>query len=185
MADTPEELHEFASRLGLQRSWFQNHPRHPHYDLTENKRREAVSLGAIEVTLEHYRQRRKYTLKALSVKQPWAWLISAGVKTIETRTWATEYRGDLLIVSSKGIDRHAAKRFDTDPDSLLYGHALAVADLFDCQLMQPDDERFALCDVYEGAYSWKMRNIRRIEPFPVKGQLGLYNVEAPFLRHVA
>lgn len=49
VSDSLEELHEFAKKLGLKRSWFQNHARLPHYDLTENKRRQAVRLGAIEV----------------------------------------------------------------------------------------------------------------------------------------
>lgn len=40
-------------------------------------------------------------MKCLSVKQPWAGLIQQGPKIIETRTWATPYRGDLVIVSSK------------------------------------------------------------------------------------
>lgn len=56
-ADTEAELHEFAARLGLRRSYFQ--PTRPrgdgqpspfwHYDLTEGKRRQAVRLGAREV----------------------------------------------------------------------------------------------------------------------------------------
>jgi len=40
-------------------------------------------------------------MKALSVKQPWAGMIAAGLKTIETRTWATGYRGPILLVASK------------------------------------------------------------------------------------
>jgi hypothetical protein len=28
-----EELHEFAQSIGLKREWFQDHPRHPHYDV--------------------------------------------------------------------------------------------------------------------------------------------------------
>ena len=39
-------------------------------------------------------------MKAISVRQPWANLISWGQKSIEVRTWTTEHRGDLLIVSS-------------------------------------------------------------------------------------
>ena len=49
-ADTLDELHEFAARLGLKRSWFQEHPALDHYDLTQNKRRLAVRLGAREVS---------------------------------------------------------------------------------------------------------------------------------------
>lgn len=50
-ADTLEELHEFAAKLGMRRSWFQGKdPRHPHYDLVKSKRDLAVKLGAREVT---------------------------------------------------------------------------------------------------------------------------------------
>ena len=45
-----EELHTFASRLGLPRRRFQAHPRHPHYDLVPAARHMALSLGAVEVT---------------------------------------------------------------------------------------------------------------------------------------
>lgn len=48
-ADDTEELHKFAKRLGLKRAWFQNDVRLPHYDVTANKRREAVNLGAMDV----------------------------------------------------------------------------------------------------------------------------------------
>jgi hypothetical protein len=44
---------------------------------------------------------KKVWLAALSIKQPWANMIISGEKTIETRTWSTDFRGDLLIVSSK------------------------------------------------------------------------------------
>lgn len=48
-ADTTEELHEFAARLGLRRHWFQDHPdpRRRHYDVTDSKRRHAIALGAV------------------------------------------------------------------------------------------------------------------------------------------
>lgn len=38
--------------------------------------------------------------KALSIKQPWAYLIAAGIKDIENRTWKTSYRGRVLIHAS-------------------------------------------------------------------------------------
>lgn len=41
-------------------------------------------------------------MKAISLWQPWASAIAAGSKTVETRSWATNYRGPLAI--------HAAKR---------------------------------------------------------------------------
>jgi hypothetical protein len=47
-ADTLEELHAMADKIGMKRSWFQNKTRLPHYDLTVSKRRLAVKHGAIE-----------------------------------------------------------------------------------------------------------------------------------------
>lgn len=46
-------------------------------------------------------------MKALTIRQPWASLIGLGVKTIETRSWTTRYRGPLAI--------HAGKR-PPEPD---------------------------------------------------------------------
>jgi hypothetical protein len=49
-ADTNEELHEFAAKIGLRREWFQKSTSGPHYDLTVRRRAAAVKLGAIEHT---------------------------------------------------------------------------------------------------------------------------------------
>jgi Protein of unknown function (DUF4031) len=49
-ADTPDELHAFAARLGMRREWFQCKPGRPendHYDLTRAGRELAVTLGAV------------------------------------------------------------------------------------------------------------------------------------------
>ena len=53
-----EELHQFAGNIGLRQRWFQNHPRVPHYDLTSNKRNEAISRGAIVLSHEKFVQIR-------------------------------------------------------------------------------------------------------------------------------
>ena len=50
-ADTPDELHAFAARLGLRRAWFQDKPNGRwHYDVTDSKRTQAIRLGATSVT---------------------------------------------------------------------------------------------------------------------------------------
>ena len=49
-------------------------------------------------------------MKALTIQQPWASVITMGVKTIETRSWSTKYRGPLAIhagLTQKG--RHIRK----------------------------------------------------------------------------
>ncbi len=40
-------------------------------------------------------------MKAISLLQPWATLVAIGAKRIETRSWATNYRGPLAIHASK------------------------------------------------------------------------------------
>lgn len=104
-------------------------------------------------------------MKALSVQQPWANLIASGEKTIETRKWKTEYRGDLLIVSSRKPHIEPA------------GQALAVVRLTDCHPMQVSEEWMACCSCYHGAFAWTLSNLRKIQPFQVKGRLGLYDVK--------
>lgn len=46
VADSLDELHEFAAQLGLQRRWFQNRSLYPHYDVTLSVRARAIKLGA-------------------------------------------------------------------------------------------------------------------------------------------
>lgn len=117
-------------------------------------------------------------MKALSLKQPWANMIAEGLKTIETRTWSTPYRGPLLIVSSKTPDLRAlagspASKFGP------YGCAIAVATLVDCRPMDPGDEDDAKCAWYEGAMAWVLKDVVRVKPFPVRGRLGVYDVAVP------
>ncbi len=59
IADSEEELHEFAKRIGMRRSWFQFHGRLPHYDLTEKRRAKALELGAVQLDRAGFVQKMK------------------------------------------------------------------------------------------------------------------------------
>jgi len=104
-------------------------------------------------------------MKAISIKQPWANLIAEGKKTIETRTWPTNHRGRILIVSSK------------IPNIAPAGQALAIANLTDCRRMKRGDEDAAKCPWCPELYSWILSGVVRIRPFPVKGRPGIYETE--------
>ncbi len=105
-------------------------------------------------------------MKALSVKQPWASMIARGEKTIETRTWETNYRGELAICASASPRGQGPTRA-----------VLAVADMLSCRPMVEQDEGRARCDIYPGAWAFCLSNIRRLaEPVPVKGKLGLFEL---------
>ncbi len=121
-------------------------------------------------------------MKAISIKQPWAWAIASGFKTIETRTWPTNYRGELLIVSSLKPDKEMMDWFIAQTgkhirEQMEYGKAIATANLADCRLMTEADQDAALCDIYPHAFAWIFESVQPITPFAVKGRLGIYEVD--------
>ncbi|OUL79913.1 DUF4031 domain-containing protein [Paraburkholderia hospita] len=50
IADTDEELHAMAAKIGVARRWWQAPPKHSHYDIALSKRALAVDAGTIEIT---------------------------------------------------------------------------------------------------------------------------------------
>ena len=114
-------------------------------------------------------------MKALSLKNPWAGWVYSGQKTIETRKWTTNYRGDILICCSQRLDRRVPKG-KYAPECYIKGKAICVVELLDVVKMTEEHQMKTCCSVYEGAYAWLLRNVRRIEPVPVKGQLSLFEV---------
>ena len=108
--------------------------------------------------------RQDKQMKALSIKEPYASLILNGMKTIETRTWRTKYRGKILLCASK------------KPKSDISGKAFATAEIVDCWRMTKANEVDAHCKVYPNAWAWELVNITPIKPFKVKGKLGIFEV---------
>lgn len=66
---------------------------------TEGEPQPALMVTRMTATMER-------TGLALSIQQPWAWLIVNGYKDVENRGWSTRVRGLL--------DIHAGKKFDSD-----------------------------------------------------------------------
>lgn len=50
MADTDDELHSMAAKIGLSRIWFQDKTSFKHYDVSLSKKAQALKLGAVEIT---------------------------------------------------------------------------------------------------------------------------------------
>lgn len=101
-------------------------------------------------------------MKALSVMPYPADRIASGEKVEEYRSWKTDYRGDLLICASTRNE---------GPD-LVRGHAICVVELYDISQRAPRD------------FVWHIRNVRFVEPFPVKGKLHLYDVDDEKIAYV-
>lgn len=119
---------------------------------------------------------------ALSIRQPWVELILQGRKTIEVRTWNTNYRGRLLLHASRAVDCDACNRFGLEPSGLTIGAIVGVVDLTDCRRFTYEDwqELFPahlnLRDFRKGLIGWFLRNPRRVAPTPLPGRLGLFVV---------
>ncbi len=122
------------------------------------------------------------SMKALTVCEPYASLIACGFKTYETRSWATKYRGPLIIHAgkSKKYMRKSAELGlpEVDPK---YGMIIAVGELVAVHRITPEfmaeitDAEKAMGFYTPGRYAWEIRNIVQVDPFKARGQLGIWN----------
>lgn len=130
-------------------------------------------------------------MKAITLWQPWASLWLTTRKVHETRSWATKYRGDLIV--------HAAKRpigpFDISLQLedlcaeewgpgfravLPLGAIIGIVQLQDCQPMtqaRPIDTTDALCgEWHPSRFAWKRGQFLALaRPMPFVGKQGLWN----------
>ena len=119
-------------------------------------------------------------MKALSIQQPWAYFIVAGVKPVENRTWRTSYRGPLLIHAGKRFDR-AGWEWITENTGLLGLDISSLPDQFDRGgivgkvTVTGCVERHA-SPWFFGPYGFVMEDAERLEFRALRGQLGLFEV---------
>ena len=71
-------------------------------------------------------------MKILSIRQPWAYLITRASKNIENRSWPTNYRGPVLIHASLKIDKQPCVDHGLDPTKLETGGVVGIAKIVDC-----------------------------------------------------
>jgi hypothetical protein len=118
-------------------------------------------------------------MKALTIKQPWAWAIMAGLKTAENRSWFTPHRGRLLIHAGARIDARSvvgdvfAAAGAVLPTELATGVILGTVDLVSiCSPRELAGDPWAF-----GPWCWRLENPQPFaEPIPWRGQLGLFDV---------
>lgn len=127
-------------------------------------------------------------MKVITIKQPFASLIAAGIKEYEFRTWKTKYRGEILIHAGKGIDKKAMKKFECYGLDYPSGAIIARVNLTDCVTVD-DEFRKVLKEKNELVYSsiikhtewtgygFKLENVTKIEPIPAKGKLSIWEYD--------
>lgn len=120
-------------------------------------------------------------LRALSIMQPWAWLIVNGHKHIENRSWPTKVRGLVAIHAGKSIDGDACfdlavgdhpvtgaeYEFLNIPDRYQTGGIVGVAEIVDC-VSASESEWFV------GKFGFVLRNARPVDFIACRGQLGFF-----------
>ena len=116
---------------------------------------------------------------ALSIRQPWAWLIIHGGKDIENRSWHTKFRGRFLVHAAKGMTKqeclHAANYAQAlgvnvpPTNELLRGGIIGSVELIDC--VNSHDSAW-----YMGEKGFVLRNPEPHPFLPIKGQLGFFEL---------
>lgn len=125
-------------------------------------------------------------MKAISIRQPWAWLILNAGKDVENRTWHTTFRGRVLIHASKGmtnseyydaLDSLASivTGEDIPPipprlEDMQRGGIVGEVEIVDC-VSQSDSPWFC------GPYGFVLINPKPVPFLPCKGSLGFFDLD--------
>ncbi len=130
-------------------------------------------------------------MKALSIRQPWAWLVCAGIKDVENRTWPTPVRGRVQVhasLSKASLDKFTlaailriASNKEAAPlmgewDRLTRGAIIGEVDIIGCRRRVGTLGDGDVSKWHEvGQYGFYFENAVMYEtPLPCKGRLGFF-----------
>lgn len=113
--------------------------------------------------------------KALSIRQPWAWLIIHRFKDVENRGWKTSFRGWFLVHAPQKFDAAGYEWVKSRFPSLLMpqaheferGGIVGLARLVDCVEMSSSPW-------FEGPYGFVLKDARPVPFFLMPGKLGFF-----------
>lgn len=116
-------------------------------------------------------------MKALSIRQPGADEIASGQKWLEFRSRPTNYRGKLLICSSK-FDEGYSVTIGQKEKPLPLGVMLAIVDVVDSRPMRKEDLAHpGAPETIDGWYVWEFSDyLELVKPKPVSGRVNFFNV---------
>jgi hypothetical protein len=137
----------------------------------------------------------KAQMKALTLWQPYASLVTIAAKRVETRSWQTDYRGPLAIHAS-AEEAHLHLALDEPFRSLLLAAGLDPADLplgrivatcflsaimpINAEMPYLTPQEFSLGDYSLGRFAWFLAEQRRlVDPIPAKGMQRLWDWQIP------
>lgn len=114
-------------------------------------------------------------MRALSILQPWSWLIIHGHKTVENRTWRHSHRGRFAVHAGKGFDldghRFVRQHFPSIAlpaiDAFERGGIVGLAKVVDC-VSEHDSPWFF------GPHAFVLAEARPIPFIPLRGERGFF-----------
>lgn len=122
-------------------------------------------------------------MKVISIQEPFGTLILKKHKRVETRSWKTNYRGELYIHTSSSLfkgDLDKAFMY-VSKDELSFGYIICKCRLVDCIEMTDDfinsikDTKEYDLGIYEvGRYAWILDDIEPIDKIKAKGKLNIW-----------
>ena len=144
-------------------------------------------------------------MKALTLTQPWASLVALQEKKIETRSWYTGYRGELIIHAAKGFPSDCKELCGDEPfrtalrgqtwNQLPLSRGLCVVRLLGC-IRTTDMYKAAIIqgrnlslqeldfgNFEQGRFAWLLEYVRPLnQTQPVRGSLGLWEYPSGLVR---
>ena len=127
-------------------------------------------------------------MKVLSLTEPFATLIYEKKKFIETRSWKTNYRGELYIhasmtkISKSDLENKELMSL-VENKNMNFGNIICKCNLVDCiymtkeyvKDMKKNNHQEYICGKYsEGRYAWILEDIEPISPIKAKGSLNIW-----------
>jgi hypothetical protein len=118
---------------------------------------------------------------ALTIHQPWAWLITHGFMDVENRNWETHHRGFFFVHAGSRADGAAFEWVHSAfPDvfekmprrgshEYLLGHIIGIANIYSCI---PHSGK--LSDWHFGRFGFYLSHQKPITPIKCKGRLGFF-----------
>jgi activating signal cointegrator 1 len=123
-----------------------------------------------------------WTIRALTIRQPFPELILRRRKPYEIRSWKTNYRGPLLIHSAAKVKKDCAEESGLNPKNLPTSAFVGMAVLSDVRPYTREDSKLlnrrrAIGGWSSGLFSWVLKKpIRFARPIKANGKLGLFKV---------
>lgn len=113
-------------------------------------------------------------MKCLSIRQPWAWIICAGIKDVENRVWPTQFRGEFLVHAGKTIDRDGIEYLKDMgfrvPDPLPTCGIVGIATIIDC--VESSRSKW-----FGGPFGFVIKDAYPVKFAPLPGMLRFFEVD--------